>query len=290
MLLAEYAQSVFTINTINVQYHEPALVGWVLLFYIVLWTPSCVGALLIIMAGKWMVIGRRKPGEYSWDKNSYCQRWQISLMIEEIGRRSLFHTGKILDFFHGSQYLVWYFRGMGATIGKRVCLYPNGADPMMTEPDLVSIADGACIDNASLVCHLNTKGFFTLNNLRVGGGATMRSFTRLLSGGEMEPGSTLLEHTLILSGDVVPEGTIWQGWPSQQVGRTLEKLRNFMSATSGVGVWRVMDLEGQVAKLLAEKQALEKEKIELRNQKMKLVKKLKIANGGGGDDLGEPLL
>jgi hypothetical protein len=40
---------------------------------------------------------------------------------------------------HGSQYLVWYFQCLGATIGKNVCLYPNGGDPMMTEPDLVTI-------------------------------------------------------------------------------------------------------------------------------------------------------
>ncbi len=46
---------------------------------------------------------------------------------------------------------------MGATIGKNVCLYPNGADPPMTEPDLVLIEDNACVDDASLVCHINSR-------------------------------------------------------------------------------------------------------------------------------------
>ena len=52
---------------------------------------------------------------------------------------------------------VWFFRLMGADIGRNVCLYPNGADPPMTEPDLVTIQDNACIDDASLVCHINSR-------------------------------------------------------------------------------------------------------------------------------------
>jgi hypothetical protein len=32
----------------------------------------------------------------------------------------------------GSQYLVWYFRNLGAHIGRNVCLYPNGGDPMVS--------------------------------------------------------------------------------------------------------------------------------------------------------------
>lgn len=46
---------------------------------------------------------------------------------------------------------------MGANIGRNVCLYPNGADPPMTEPDLVVIHDNACVDDASLICHINSR-------------------------------------------------------------------------------------------------------------------------------------
>ncbi len=31
---------------------------------------------------------------------------------------------------------------------------------MMTEPDLVTIGDNACVDNASLISHINTRGIF----------------------------------------------------------------------------------------------------------------------------------
>jgi len=35
----------------------------------------------------------------------------------------------------------------------------------MTEPDLVHVGDGACIDDASLVAHINTRGNFELNEV-----------------------------------------------------------------------------------------------------------------------------
>ncbi len=33
-----------------------------------------------------------------------------------------------------------------------------GADPIMTEPELVQIGDYAAIDNASLIAHINSRG------------------------------------------------------------------------------------------------------------------------------------
>ena len=41
-------------------------------------------------------------------------------------------------------------------------------DPMMTEPDLVTIGDGANIDDASIIAHINSRGSFRLNTLKVG--------------------------------------------------------------------------------------------------------------------------
>merc|ERR1712176_1414518 len=121
--------------------------------------------------------GRRQPGSYPWDTSSYSQRWQLYLALAPI--RGFACGRDILDFFRGSQFLVWYFRALGAKIGKNVCLYPNGADPMMTEPEMVTIDDGACIDDASLIAHLNTQGVFSINKLHVGKNSVMRTFSRL---------------------------------------------------------------------------------------------------------------
>jgi hypothetical protein len=111
-------------------------------------------AISVDIGAKWLIMGRRKQGSYPWDQSSYCQRWQLYLTVQVIRR------GSFLERLQGTQYLVWYFRALGATIGKDVCLYPNGGDPMMTEPDLVTIGDGASIDDASVIAHINTRGNF----------------------------------------------------------------------------------------------------------------------------------
>jgi hypothetical protein len=116
----------------------------------------------------------------------------------------------------GSQWLVWYFRALGGKIGKNVCLYPNGGDPMMTEPELVTIGDGASVDNASLIAHINTRGTFRLNPVKVGSYCVLKTMCRLLSGASMDDHSIMLEHTLVLAGETVDKGKVWQGWPSEK--------------------------------------------------------------------------
>ena len=82
-------------------------------------------ALTFDVMSKWVILGHREVGLYSWDRSSYCQRWQLYLTIQELRRGEEPNTG-ILDFIAGSQYLVWYFRALGCSIGKDVCLFPNG--------------------------------------------------------------------------------------------------------------------------------------------------------------------
>ena len=80
-----------------------------------------------------------------------------ALTLEQIARRPKggdLTGGGFMALLQGSWYLCWFFRRLGATIGQDVCLYPTSADPMMTEPDLVTLDDGACIDSASLISHI----------------------------------------------------------------------------------------------------------------------------------------
>eukprot|EP01065_Artemidia_motanka_P052524 TRINITY_DN9509_c1_g1_i1.p1 TRINITY_DN9509_c1_g1~~TRINITY_DN9509_c1_g1_i1.p1 ORF type:complete len:1697 (+),score=543.19 TRINITY_DN9509_c1_g1_i1:91-5181(+) len=172
--------------------------------------------LALDIGAKWLIIGRRMPGPCSWDQSSYPQRWQLYLQAQYV-RRSCFHAHGVLDFLHGSQYIVWYFRALGCKVGKDVCMYPQGADPMMTEPDLVTLGDGVCLDSCSVVAHLNTKGMFQLNTMSIGDEAVLRRESRLLSGANMMKKSTLLERTLLLGGETADEGSVWQGWPAKLV-------------------------------------------------------------------------
>lgn len=183
-------------------------------FISVLVTIEAALTLAVIVSAKWALLGRRQPGNYDWDKSSYCQRWQAFLTLEKM-RLRCFQGHGLLTMFTGTAYLVWYFRALGADIGRDCALFVNGRPSLMlTEPDLLTMGDRVTVDDASLVGHINTRGKFDLNRLRVGDRSVLRTSSRLLSGAEMGPDSCLLEHTLIMAGDVVDSGATMQGWPA----------------------------------------------------------------------------
>ncbi|KAI0020911.1 hypothetical protein F4780DRAFT_319670 [Xylariomycetidae sp. FL0641] len=172
--------------------------------------------LLFVIAAKWVLLGRRQPGEYDWDQSSYCQRWQLFLKLESL-RRNCYGGNGILGMLSGSYWIVLYFRAMGATIGKDCALFCNGEPSLLfTEPDLLTLGDRVAVDDASLVGHINTRGKFALNPLSVGDRSVLRSGSRLLSGGSCQEDTCLLEHTLVMAGDVVDAGTTVQGWPAEE--------------------------------------------------------------------------
>ncbi|GAA91832.1 hypothetical protein AKAW_09946 [Aspergillus luchuensis IFO 4308] len=170
----------------------------------------------IVIAVKWILVGQRTEGSYPYDGSSYCQRWQIMRTIDILIEESFGGTG-ILSLLTGTAYLSWFYRAMGAKIGADCALNANGDTHIFfTEPDLVTLGDRVTVDDASLVCHLNTRGDFELHTLCVGDRSVMRTGSRLLSGASMGKDACLLEHTLVLSGDHVEDGTTLQGWPAEE--------------------------------------------------------------------------
>ncbi|OAQ74999.1 peroxisomal-coenzyme A synthetase [Purpureocillium lilacinum] len=137
-------------------------------------------ALAVVVAAKWLLVGQRLPGNYDWDKSSYCQRWQLFLAIEGL-RRACCRGHGVLGLLTGTHWIVLYFRAMGAKIGKDCALFANGRPSLMfTEPDLVTLGDRVAVDDASIVAHINTRGTFDLNRLDVGSRCVLRSDRSIL--------------------------------------------------------------------------------------------------------------
>ncbi|KAF7289447.1 Peroxisomal-coenzyme A synthetase [Mycena chlorophos] len=197
-------------------YRPGYLYAWVALSFVIVLNLQAVLALAWVVVSKWAVIGQRRDGRYSWDKSSYCQRWQLHLTMSRLLYKG-YGNGGVLAPLTGSVYIVWYFRALGAKIGKNVALYPGGKTGLMTEPDLVRLGDNVNLDDCSVVAHINSRGNFALNSLRIGNGCALRTGSRLLSGASMEDSSMLLEHTLMTSGDVADAGTVYSGWPAKPV-------------------------------------------------------------------------
>lgn len=179
-------------------------------------TLQAVLALAIVIAAKWALLGRRQPGNYDWDKSPYCQRWQLFLCIEKL-RRHCYRSHGVLGLLTGTNWIVLYFRALGANIGKDCALFANGCPSLMfTEPDLITLGHRVAIDDASVIAHINTRGKFDLNRLEIGDRCVLRTGSRLLSGAIMRQDSCLLEHTLIMGGDIVEERYTMQGWPAEK--------------------------------------------------------------------------
>ena len=122
-------------------------------------TSATILALVIAILSKWLILGRRQAGEFDWDQSSYCQRWNVYLTVTCLIRNAYFGRG-LLEYIQGSVYLVWYFRSLGARIGKDTCLYPTGGDPMMTEPELVQLGNETSFHRPSLIAHTTSLGSF----------------------------------------------------------------------------------------------------------------------------------
>ncbi|KAI0777797.1 acetyl-CoA synthetase-like protein [Trametes elegans] len=197
-----------------------------------IFTLSIMSVLMLfwVIGTKWLIIGRRREGRYDWDTSSYCQRWQLHLTVARPLHRG-FDNGGILGAISGSAYFVWYLRALGAKIGRDCAIFAGGKVGLMTEPDLVEMGDRVAIDDCSVVAHINSRGNFSLNKLRIASSSAMRAGSRLLSGAAMDEHSMLCEHTLLTSGETAMAGAAYAGWPARQLDDVffLERVPSGMS-------------------------------------------------------------
>ncbi|KAJ6605825.1 AMP-dependent synthetase and ligase [Mycena sp. CBHHK59/15] len=201
---------------VPVWYRPGIIYGFIAISFVVVLNIQALFALAWVIAAKWLVIGRRRDGRCAWDKSSYCQRWQLHVVLSRFLYKG-YGNGGVLSPLTGSVYFVWYLRALGAKIGKDCSIFAGGKTGLMTEPDLVTLGDNVNLDDCSVVAHINSRGNFALNSLKIGNGCAMRSGSRLLSGASMEDSSMLCEHTLLTSGDVADAGGVYVGWPAKRI-------------------------------------------------------------------------
>ncbi|PHH92733.1 hypothetical protein CDD83_5562 [Cordyceps sp. RAO-2017] len=173
-------------------------------------------ALTFVVTAKRLLIGRYRPGVYDWDKSPYCQRWQLLVSVEKLIRRCYVDKG-ILSLLTGTHWLVMYYRALGVKIGKDCSLFANGYPSLMiTEADLIEIGDRVVIDDVGIISHIDRRGSIRLDHIKIGNRCVLRSGSNILCGAEMKDESCLLEHTLVLPGEVVHEKWTMQRRPAER--------------------------------------------------------------------------
>ncbi|KAG5981311.1 hypothetical protein E4U55_003088 [Claviceps digitariae] len=173
-----------------------------------------IGAVLVM---KKLLIGNFKPGIYEGDKSSHCQRWQILTAVQKLIQHCYVDKGGIISLLTGTHWLVLYYRALGATIGRDCALFASGNPSLMlTEPDLIDMGDHVVVDNAAIVSHLDRRGSVQLGRIKIGSRCVLRSSSNLLMGSVMEDDSCLLEHTLILPGQIIKAGWTMHRRPGER--------------------------------------------------------------------------
>lgn len=170
-----------------------------------------------VMLAKRILIGKFKSGVYDWDKSPYCQRWQMFVALSKLIRHCYIDKGGIVSLLTGTHWLVLYYRALGSKIGKDCSLFASGSPSLMlTETDLIEIGDRVVVDNAAIVSHIDRRGSIQLEKIKIGNRCVLRSGSNILSGSEMKDDSFLMEHTLILPGEVVEKGWVMHRRPAER--------------------------------------------------------------------------
>lgn len=160
--------------------------------------------LLISILVKWVVIGRYKPGRYPlW--GTYYLRWWIASRFQALSWSYI---------FIGTPLMNWYFRAMGASIGRDVLLDTSHC----TAFDMVSIGDRTSIglESQLLGCRVE-DGHLIIGPLEIGNDCFVGMHCSIGLNAHMKNGARLDDMSLLRDDAVIPAGQGWKGAPAKKM-------------------------------------------------------------------------
>jgi non-ribosomal peptide synthetase-like protein len=164
-----------------------------------------LGTKALIVALKWLVIGRTKPGRYPLWGAYYFRIWLVHRLVQVT----------TLKFLQGSPLMSLYLRALGAKIGKDVVIseFEAGAIDLLTIEEHASTGLKVRFANVAVVGNEVIVGPVEIGRLAtIGNGCVLEAHTR------MEEGSELADLSVLKEGGIVPAYEHWDGSPSKKVG------------------------------------------------------------------------
>jgi non-ribosomal peptide synthetase-like protein len=161
---------------------------------------------LLVVALKWIVIGRFKPGAYPL--------WSPFVWFNELitGAYESIAVPMIVNPLLGTPFLAFFMRLLGAKFGRAVCC----DTPFFTEFDLVSVGNGSCLNaNSTIQSHLFEDRVLKMSHLEIGSYCTVGNMSVVLYDTQMGDRSKLGALSLLMKGEVLPPSTGWFGIPSR---------------------------------------------------------------------------
>jgi hypothetical protein len=167
-------------------------------------------ACLFVVAVKWVVIGVYRPSE----KPLWCSFvWRTELVS---GLHENLADSWLLRLLVGTPLVPFYFRLLGARIGRRVCMEST----WLTEYDLVEIGDEVQLNaDCTIQTHLFEDRVMKMDRIGIGAGCSVGMDSVVLYGSRMEPEAVLGDLSLLMKGETLPERTRWEGSPARPAHR-----------------------------------------------------------------------
>ena len=163
-------------------------------------------AVAITVAAKWVLVGRYRPGERPlW--STFVWRNELVTALQEH-----FANLFLVEALTGTPFVCWYFRLLGARIGRRVFMETTD----LTEYDLVRIGDEAVLnDDCTIQTHLFEDRVMKMSTIEIEARGCVGSNSLVLYDTRMEAGATLGPLSLLMKGETLPSGSRWLGSPAR---------------------------------------------------------------------------
>ena len=165
---------------------------------------SCVWWLAIVVAVKWLAIGRIRPGTYRLTSTTYLRLWFLRYLLD--------NTRHLLNPIYATMFTPRLLRLLGAKIGRNV----EVSTVMHVVPDLVEMEDGSFLADACMVGGPRIhRGWAELAPNKIGSRSFVGNSAFAPSGVELGNNSLVGVLSAPPSNHTrTPDGTRWLGSPS----------------------------------------------------------------------------
>ncbi|GAA3771888.1 Pls/PosA family non-ribosomal peptide synthetase [Streptomyces chiangmaiensis] len=162
-----------------------------------------LGASMLPVVAKWVLIGRWRPQRIRIWSLAYFRFWCVKTLIRS----------SPLVLFVGSPLYPLYLRALGAKIGRRVSVFSRHV-PVCT--DLLTIGDGSVVrKDTYLNCYRAESGVIRIGPVTLGKDVLVGEMTVLDIDTAMGDRTQLGHASSLHAGQVVPDGERWHGSPAQ---------------------------------------------------------------------------
>lgn len=162
------------------------------------------GVCLLIVLYKRLTFYKLRPGSFHIYTYPIVQ-WAIT------GYLSLFAHAVFVQFLKGTPFINWWYRGLGARIGRRV----NIQTTFVSDWDLIEIDDDTTLGGESaVIAHVFEMGQIKLMPVRIGKEVTVGRATTIFPGVTLGDRAVVGAHSLVTKGKTIDANAIWAGSPA----------------------------------------------------------------------------